>query len=101
MPNTLKPDGDKIRQLRLVNGWSRATMIWETEQAAMRIGEREPYNSPMNKRLRQRDKKNQTLGIGMNALQRIENHSLPVYPDTLRIIAETFGVTVVSLIDDD
>ncbi|MDC1287561.1 hypothetical protein N8198_06725 [Gammaproteobacteria bacterium] len=99
-PRTLIPNGPLIKELRMIRGWTQEETAYQTHDTIERIAKTENPPGRFARRYRVKTANDQLAGISIGTLHSIEN-SNPAYPFTLKIIAETFGLPLQSLLRPD
>jgi len=95
----VKANGPLIEALRKAKGWSREEFVWQSHLAVEQAAQTNSEDERFRRRYETRKKRGQQAGIGKSTLTRVET-SRSVFVFTLKIVAETLGVPVKSLIVD-
>jgi len=97
-PRTLIPNGPLVAALRKSQGLRREEFAWQSHLAVERAAGEGRDDRSFQHRFKAKSKQGKLAGIGTTALRSVEN-SNRVYLITLKIVAETLGVSVQSIME--
>ena len=98
-PRTVIPNGPRIEAYRKARAWTREEFEWQSHLAVERAALDDSSDRRFLRRYKSQIAEGRLAGIGTTTLTNVES-SKPVYVFTLKIVAETLGVSVKSLIID-
>ncbi len=97
---TVKANGPLVEALRKAKGWTREEFEWQSHLAVERAAQNNNEDGRFRRRYEEKKRRKRQAGIGTTTLTNVEN-GRSVYVFTLKIVAETLGVPVKSLIVDE
>lgn len=99
-PRTIIPNGSLIEAYRKARGWTREEFEWQSHLAVERAALDSNDDGRFLRRYMRKTAEDKLAGIGTTTLTNVESGK-PVYVFTLKIVAETLGVPIASLIAEE